>query len=109
MLAGNMKYFRLDEMPIAKSGRVVDPRSGMKFFSRPLQQRGANNGSYRIAYKQIPGKSKPLSCRFRLSGEHRIETLQVITNYLNSTGVEWLHIANHANNNVFRPSFSSIA
>lgn len=109
MTAGNMKYFKLDEMPSAEHRRVIDPRGDMKFFSMPGRKRSAYNGSYRLAYKWIEGRKKPLSCRFRLSGEQRIETLQVITNYLNSIDVEWLHISNYANNNVYRPSFSSIA
>ena len=109
MTAGNMQYFQLDKFPPPREQRVRTRSEDMRLFSMPVRNRGANNGSYRIAYKWVPGKDKPLSCRFRLSGQHKMETLKVIADYLNTTDVEWLHIANHANNNIWRSAFSSNA
>lgn len=107
MTGGNMQYFKLDKFPSPKDHGVPDPSGNYKLFYMPIRQRGANNGNFRLAYKYEPGREKPRMCRFRLSGDWCMETLMVITDYLNSTDVEWLHIANEAGNNVWRNSFSS--
>ena len=63
--------------------------------------------SLRIAYEWPSGKQKPLMTRFRLTGDVVKDTVQVITDHLNKTGVEWLYIANKDGNRLSRSAFHS--
>ena len=107
MTLGNMQYFKLDKFPSPKDHGISNPSGNYKLCYMPIRQRGSNNGNFRLAYAYEPGRQKPRMCRFRLSGDWRMETLMVITDYLNSTDVEWLHIANESGNKVWGDSFSS--
>ena len=63
--------------------------------------------SLRIAYAWAPGKTKPYMTRFRLTGDVVMDTVQVVTNFLNESGVEWLYIANKNGNRLSRSAFHS--
>ena len=103
-----MRYFKLDQFPGPEDYRAPDPLRERRLVKPSFARGGGNNGNFRLAYKYEPERKKARSVRFRLSGPWRLETLAVITEYLNSTDVEWLHIANEHGNNVWSDCFSSI-
>ena len=107
MRAGSAKHFRLDEFPRPKDQGITNPSGDYVIISMPPRKRGANNGSFRLAYEWTAGRDKPHAVRFRLSGKWRMETLQVITNYLNSGDVPWLYLTNYANNRADLRCFTS--
>ena len=82
MRAGNMKHFGLDQFPRpdCKDSSLPDGRCYTRLTKGKLA--GANQGSFRLAYKWVPGKKKPHMCRFRLSSNYLIETLEVISQFL---------------------------
>ena len=103
------EYFGFDKFPIPKDQGVLDPTGKYKIFVMPGNKRGANNMSLRIAYARTPGRQKPDMARFRISGDPVMDTVQVITNFLNETGVNWLYIANRNGNPLSRSAFHSDA
>lgn len=107
MRAGSMQHFKLDKFPRPKDHGITYPDRNAVIISMPPRKRGANNGTFRLAYKYSPGRDKPHACRFRLSGKWRVETLQVITDYLNSGDVPWLYLTNYANNRANLRCFTS--
>ena len=109
MKAGSLKYFSLDNLPSPQDQGITDPATGRTFFTRPGGLRGANNGNYRIAYAPSANGGKPKMARFRLSGDHTLDTLQVVTNHLNAGGVEWLYLCNKHGNRLSKGAFTSIA
>ena len=107
MRAGNMKHFGLDKFPRPEDyGR---PNPGGSGFVAPMQVRfgGANQGSYRLAYEWRPGKQKPGMCRFRLGSNYRIETFEVITNFLRENYSGWFEVRNEGGNNFCNRHFKS--
>lgn len=104
-----IRYFKLDTFPSPEDHGVPNPSGKGRLIAWPSSKRGANNGSFRIAYEAVPGRQKPRMARFRLSGGHVMETLQVITNMLNSTDVPWLYLANAHGNPISRSAFRSTA
>ncbi len=106
MSAGNMKAFGLDEFPRPKDHGAVDPISGKRVISIQPNKGGANQGSFRLAYSWATEGTKPLMARFRLSSRWRMETLQVITNYLVENYDGWFEIRNEHGNNVWGSYFS---
>ena len=107
MKAGSAKYFGLDKFPCPEDGTVSDPSGKYCFRRMPLSKSGANNGNFRLAYEQLPGRQKPSMVRFRLKGPWVMDTLAVITNYLNAGDVPWMYIANEFGNPVSHGSFRS--
>ena len=107
MRAGNMKHFGLDKFPSPKDYGRIDPLTGRRI--KPLQFcfGGVNQGSYRLAHNWTPGKQKPDMCRFRLGSSYKIETLQVITNWLRENYDGWFEIRNANGNNLNRRHFMS--
>ena len=73
----------------------------------PLRKGGANNGNFRIAYKHLPGRQEPSMVRFRLKGPWVMDTLAVITNYLNAGDVSWMYLTNEFGNAVSHGCFRS--
>jgi hypothetical protein len=109
MRTGSAKYFRLAELPRPKDHGRPLPFSDMRAIAMPTRRRGANNFNYRIAYKDLPGSGKPHMVRFRLSSDAVMDTLQVLTNHLNKTGVEWLWLCNAHGNRISTSCFHSSA
>ena len=109
MRAGNASYFKLGELPRPQDHGVQLPGSQGRVVYFPSRRRGANNFSYRIAYEAFPGSKKPHMCRFRLSSNAVMDTLQVLTNHLNESDVDWLWITNRHGNQLSRSCFQSIA
>ena len=109
MRQGNASHFKLDQLPSPQDHGVQLPGGQGPVFQFPAGRRGANCLGYRIAYEASSGGNKPHMCRFRLSSNAVLDTLQVLTNHLNESGVDWLWIANEHGNRVSRSAFHSNA
>ena len=107
MRQGNASHFKLDKLPSPQDHGVQLPGSERRVFNFPARRRGANCLSYRIAYQTFEGSSKPHMCRFRLSSNACNDTLQVLTNHLNESGVDWLYLCNEHGNRISRSAFHS--
>ena len=109
MKAASMKYFGLDKFPRPEDyGRPYPDGKGIALVLNPRKS-GANQGSFRLAYEWRDHPRKPHMCRFRLSANYRIETLQVITDFLRENYSGWFEIRNDHGNNCYRGYFSSDA
>ena len=106
---GVAEHFKLDQLPSPEDHGLEDPVTGDRFIPWPRKPSGANNFNLRIAYAWPDGKRKPLMSRFRLSGNPILETVQVLTNHLNSVEVDWLWIANANGGKLSRSAFHSDA
>ena len=109
MRSGNAAHFRLGELPSPKDHGVPLPGGDGRLIYVPTGRRGANNICYRIAYQAFPGSRKPHMCRFRLSSDAVMDTLQVLTNHLNETGIDWLYLCNSHGNPISKSAFHSNA
>lgn len=109
MRSGNAEYFRLGELPSPQDHGVELPGGEGRLIYMPARRRGANNGSFRIAYQPLIGGKKPHMARFRLASRWTLDTLQVLTNHLNEKQVDWLWLANEHGNPISRSCFHSIA
>lgn len=103
------EYFGFDKFPVPKDHGIPNPSGQGRIIAWPSNKRGANNMSLRIAYARTPGRQKPDMTRFRISGDPVLDTVQVITNFLNESGVDWLYIANRNGNPLSRSAFHSDA
>ena len=92
MRHGSLRAFKLLEVPKPPPSDPVYGQNGR--FLDPGRTRCKATGWYRIAYGVNPVNGKFLMSRFRLSSEHTVYTLHWIADYLNSAGVEWLHLCN---------------
>ena len=87
-----MRAFKLLDIP---NPPPSDPVYGNgRYFPDPGRTRNKSVGSYRIAYAVNPASPKPHMARFRLSSGYTMATLYWLTDYLNSSGVEWLWLTN---------------
>ena len=102
-------YFRMDQFPVPEDYGVLDPTGKYRKVVMGSSKRGANNLNLRIAYEWRSGGKKPYMVRVRLSGNPVMDTVQVLTNYLNESGVEWLYICNANGNKLSRSCFHSDA
>ena len=109
MKAGNVRAFGLDKLP--RPDGNGSPNEGGEPSGRPTLGKlaGANQGSFRLAHSWPAGEKKPRMCRFRLSASWRVETMQVITNFLRENYDGWFEIRNCHGNNAWDRYFSSIA
>ncbi len=105
----SFNYYRFDQFPVPQDYGVMDPGGKYRMVPWNSGKGGSNSLSLRIAYAWAPGKQKPYMTRFRLTGDVVLDTVQVVTNYLNETGVEWLYIANKNGNRLSRSAFHSEA
>ena len=78
MKAGSMKRFGLDQLPRPQGDGSGDEWGQARTRMTLGKLAGANQGSFRLAYRWRPDGQKPLMCRFRLSSNYLIETLHVI-------------------------------
>ena len=107
MRQGNASHFKLDQLPRPQDDGVQLPGSELRVVQFPTTRRGANCLNYRIAYERFEGGRKPHMCRFRLSSNAVMDTLQVLTNHLNESGVDWLYLCNTHGNRISRSAFMS--
>lgn len=103
------EHFGFDKFPIPKDHGILDPTGQYRMIVPNSYKGGANNLSLRIAYEWRSGGKKPYMSRFRLGGDPIMDTVQVVCNYLNETGVKWLYIANKHGCKLSRSSFHSDA
>lgn len=103
------EHFGFDKLPIPKDYGVSDPSGDGRLIYVTGRKGGANNLNLRIAYEWRSGRKKPYMTRFRLGGNPIMDTVQVMTNILNESGVDWLYIANANGNKVSRSCFHSDA
>ena len=82
MRAGNMAHFGLDKFPSPQADGSSDPGGQVRHRPTLGKLAGANQGSFRLAYRWETGRQKPQMCRFRLSSNYLIETLEVISQFL---------------------------
>ena len=108
MRAGNMRHFGLDKFPSPKDYGSLDPVTGRRIAPMQIRFGGANQGSFRLAHNWTPGKKKPDMCRFRLGSSFKIETLQVITDWLRENYDGWFEIRNEGGNNLNSRHFKSL-
>jgi hypothetical protein len=99
----------MDQFPVPEDYGVLDPTGKYRLITMGGSKRGANNLNLRIAYEWRPDGKKPHMVRVRLSGNPVMDTVQVLTNHLNESGVEWLYIANANGNKLSRSCFHSDA
>jgi hypothetical protein len=100
-------YYRFSQFPVPQDYGVMDPSGKYRVAPMHDAKGGCNSLSLRIAYAWAPGKTKPYMTRFRLTGDVVMDTVQVVTNYLNESGVEWLYIANKNGSRLSRSAFHS--
>lgn len=100
-------YYDFSQFPVPQDYGVLDPSGQYRFVPWHDAKGGCNSLSLRIAYAWAPGKTKPYMTRFRLTGDVVMDTVQVVTNFLNESGVEWLYIANKNGNRLSRSAFHS--
>ena len=106
---GTFDYFRFNELPVPQDYGVPSPGGKYRYVPFTRAKGGPNSLSLRIAYAWWPGHQKPHMASFRLTGDVVNDTIQVITNHLNETGIEWLYIANKNGNRLSRSAFHSDA
>lgn len=100
-------YFKLDQLPFPEDHGVPDPSGKGRLIYMSTRKGGANNLNLRIAYEWRSRGQKPYMVRLRIGGDPCMDTVQVLTNYLNETGVEWLYICNANGNRLSRSCFHS--
>ena len=101
------EFFKFDKFPIPDDYGVPDPSGNGRLVYMRSRKGGANNLNLRIAYEWRSGGKKPYMVRIRLGGDPVMDTVQVLTNYLNETGVKWLYICNANGNKLSRSCFHS--
>ena len=105
MRYASMRAFKLLEIPDPPPS---DPIHGNRsYLADPGRTRTKSVGIYRIAYAPNPGSQKPHMARFRLSSGYTQATLLWLTDYLNSSGVDWMYLTNRFGNPLSRSAFWS--
>ena len=102
-------YFKFDQLPVPDDYGVPDPSGQGRLVYMRMRKGGANNLNLRIAYAWSAKGKKPYMVRIRIGGDPCMDSVQVLTNYLNETGVEWLYICNANGNRLSRSHFHSSA
>jgi hypothetical protein len=90
MRKGSAEYFGFDKLPTPKDYGRFDPSGQFREITVASKKGGANNLSLRIAYEWPAGAKKPHMTRLRISGDPCLDSVQVLTDHLNETGVKWL-------------------
>ena len=104
---GAAEYFRLHDLPRPQDDGVSEPSGGYRLMSWPDKLGRMNGLNLRIAYAWSEGSKKPSMARFRLGGDPVMDTVQVVVDHLNASGVEWLWICNRHGNRLSRSAFHS--
>ena len=90
MRKGSAEYFGFDKLPTPKDYGRLDPSGQFREIIVASKRGGANNLGLRIAYEWPAGAKKPHMTRLRISGDPCLDSVQVLTDHLNETGVKWL-------------------
>lgn len=109
MRKGNAIHFGLDKLPTPKDYGVLDPAGQYRLVHWTAKKGGANNLSLRIAYEWPAGREKPYMTRLRIGGDPCLDSVQVLTNHLNETGVKWLWFCKANGGRLSRSCFHSDA
>ena len=102
-------YFGFDKLPIPKDHGIPDPSGKGRLIYMQPRKTGANSLNLRIAYAWRAKGQKPSMVRIRLGGNPVMDTVQVLTNLLDESGVDWLYIANADGARLSRSCFHSAA
>ena len=95
-------YFQLWQIP-SHQNRLKEKR----IFMDLGRTRKQTTAAYRIARASGSVGSKPAMTRFRLTSGHTRETLAYLSDYLNTTDVDWLWLTNrHGNRGLLHPFFN---
>lgn len=100
MKSGNMRHFGLDKFPRPECNGGTDPKGQCRGRLSQGKIAGPNQGSFRIAYEWVPDKQKPRMASFRLSSNYLIETLEVISHFLDQNYEGSFEIRNRFGNNL---------
>lgn len=90
MKRASAEYFKFDQLPTPEDYGVLDPTGKYRVRVMASKKGGANNLSLRIAYDWPSGRKAPYMTRLRIGGDPILDSVQVLTNHLNKSGVEWL-------------------
>ena len=104
-----MKHFGLDQLsrPDCEDSSLPGGRCYGRLTFGKIG--GANQGSFRLAYEWVPGNKKPRMCRFRLSSNYLIETLEVVSQFLRENYDGPFEIRNANGNRLPATGFRSFA
>ena len=102
-------YFGFDKLPLPEDHGIPDPSGNGRLIYMQPRKTGANSLNLRIAYAWRGKGQKPSMVRVRIGGTPVLDTVQVLTNHLNASGVDWLYICNADGNRFVRGSFQSDA
>ena len=102
-------YFKLDQLPMPDDYGIPDPSGKGRLVYMRSRKGGANNLNLRIAYEWRTDGKKPHMARFRLTGDPCLDTVQVVTNILNKSDVDWLYITKANGARLSRSCFHSDA
>ena len=102
-------HFKLDQLPPPKPEESDLPgrQKGTRYVGSVHRRK--LDSSYRIAYKSRGPGLKPLWARFGFIGPATLQTLQIVTDHLNDSGVEWLWLCNANGARLPQRCFSSRA
>jgi hypothetical protein len=104
---GTAEYFRLYDLPEVTDPAWVDISPGGFRTFRGMPPAKLSVTRYRIGYGTPWPSGKQRSAGFGLGKGHKNETLQVIVDHLNASGVEWLWLCNAWGNRSRLHSFTS--
>jgi len=89
---GALDYFHLWSLP--KASAESAPGSLADLRGWPVAGVASPKQQYRIALPELTGSGKPRMVRFRLDKGATQQTLQVLAEHLDTTGVPWLYLCN---------------
>ena len=90
MKRASAEFFKFDQLPTPDEYGILDPSGKYRLRVVSSKNGGANNLSLRIAYEWPAGRKKPYMARLRIGGDPCLDSVQVLTNHLNKSGVNWL-------------------
>ena len=101
------EFFKFDQLPTPKDYGVPDPSGKYRLVNMSGKKGGANNLSLRVAYDWPSGRKAPYMARLRIGGDPCMDSVQVLTEHLNESGVEWLWFTKANGARLSRSSFHS--
>ena len=104
-----ISHFKLDQLPPPKAEQGELP--GDQKLTRYVGSvhRRKLDSAYRIAHTSRGPGLKPLTSRIGFIGPATLQTLQIITDHLNDSGVDWLWLTNANGARLPQRCFSSRA
>ena len=107
MRKGSAEHFGFDKLPTPKDYGRLDPSGQFREIIVASKRGGANNLSLRVAYDWPSGRKAPYMARLRIGGDPCMDSVQVLTEHLNESGVEWLWFTKANGARLSRSSFHS--